>query len=155
MQEVAGIAKPRELVRNRVGFRLAVSIAVLGFFLMGLLFLPYLGFEYDEVMFVPLIFHPSKSLFAARISHRFIPLMQMSYIGALKIWLYSLLFKFWRPGPYSVRVPVLFLASLTVLLVAETVRKRGSSRAGVFTGALLATDITFLLCSTFDWGPVV
>jgi hypothetical protein len=139
----------------RVGPRLAIAMAALCFFLLGLLFLPYLGFEYDEVAFVPLIFHPNRSLFAARIFHRFIPLMQMSYAGALKTWLYAPLMNFWRPGLYSVRLPTLVLASLTVVLVGETVRRRGSSRAALFTVALLATDISFLLCSTFDWGPVV
>jgi hypothetical protein len=54
-----------------------------------------------------------------------------------------------------VRVPVVLLATLTVFVVAETVRWRASSRAAIFTGALLATDVSFLLCSTFDWGPVV
>ncbi|MFL6447488.1 MAG: hypothetical protein ACJ746_07335 [Bryobacteraceae bacterium] len=155
MREVAAVVKPRTLARYPVGFWFAIAVTVLGFFLLGLLFLPYLGFEYDEVMFVPMIFHPSKSLFAAPISHHFIPVMEMSYIGALKIWLYSGLFKLWRPTVYSVRLPVLVVASLTVFLVAETVRRRSSVRAAVFTGALLATDISFLLCSTFDCGPVV
>src|SRR4051812_4395697 len=151
MDEVTDLPK----YRGVAGFWFALSVTLLGFFLMGLAFLPRLGFEYDEVMFVPLIFHPDRSLFVARIWHHFVPLMQMSYIGALKTWLYWPLIKLWHPGVYSVRLPVLILATFTVFLVAETVRRRGSRQAAIFTGALLATDINFLLGSTFDWGPVV
>ena len=89
---------------------------------MGLLFLPLLGFEYDEVMFVPLIFHPERSLFAARISHHLVLLMQMSYIGALKIWLYWPLLKLMNPGAYAVRLPMLLLAGLTILILAEPLK---------------------------------
>ena len=100
MAEVTDPPKSRAFA----GFWFALSVTMLGFFLMGLVFLPRLGFEYDEVMFVPLIFHPEKSLFAARIWHHFVPLMQMSYIGALKIWLYWPLIRLWHPGVYSVRL---------------------------------------------------
>lgn len=142
-------------VRSRIGFWLPISVTVLGFVLMGLVFLPQLGFEYDEVMFVPLIFHPERSLFAARIFHHAVPLMQMSYIGALKIWLYWPLLKLMNPGAYAVRLPMLLLAALTILILAETIRRRASVRVAIFTAALTATDISFLFTSTFDWGPVV
>ncbi len=123
-----------------MGPRFAVAFAALCFLLMGLLFLPRLGFEYDEVMFVTMIFHPSKSAFAARIAHRFIPADgDELYRERSRLGCTAPLFKFWRPGLYSVRLPMLVLASFTVLLVGETVRRRASSRAAIFTGALLAT----------------
>ncbi len=153
VERMAEIEKPA-VTRHRIGPRFAIALAVFGFFAIGLVFLPRLGFEYDEVMFASLIFHPSKSLFAARISHHFVPLMEMSYIGALKVWLYWPLLKVLHPGVYAIRLPMLILSSLTVLLVAETVRRRTTVGAAVFTALLLATDINFLLCSTFDWGPV-
>lgn len=134
---------------------LAISGTLVAFFVIGLLFLPRLGLEYDEVGFLRIIFHPETALFSARIAHHLYPLMEMSYVGAVKIWLYWPLLKLWHPNVYVIRVPVLILATLTILLVSETIRQRATARAAVFTGALLATDITFLLCSTFDWGPVV
>lgn len=155
MQELASQKKTRVAARSRIGFRFCISVTVLGFILMGLLFLPRLGFEYDEVMFVPLIFHPERSLFAARISHHLVPLMQMSYIGAVKTWAYWPLLKLVRAGAYAVRLPMLLLAGITILILAETLRRRASVRAGIFTAALAATDVSFLLASTFDWGPVV
>ena len=155
MPEVSAVEKTRAPVRSVVAFRYSIFVTVLAFVLMGLLFLPRLGFEYDEVMFAPLIFHPERSLFAARISHHLVPLMQMSYIGALKIWLYSPLLRLFRPGAYAVRLPMLLLAGMTILILAETVRRRASVRAAIFTAVVAATDIGFLLTSTFDWGPVV
>ncbi len=154
MAEIAATPKPRVPFPYRLGFGFAISLTVLVFLVMGLLLLPHLGFEYDEVTFCQLVFHPSKSFFAARISHRFIPVMEMSYVGALKVWLYWPLLKIWGAGVYSVRLPVLVMASMTIFLVADTVRRAGSVRAGIFTGALLASDVSFLLAETFDWGPV-
>jgi hypothetical protein len=81
MSESVTVGKMSVLARCRIGYRWFICIPVLAFVLMGLLFLPLLGFEYDEVMFAPLIFHPERSLFAAHLFHHVVPLMQMSYIG--------------------------------------------------------------------------
>src|SRR5947199_121506 len=59
------------------------------------------------------------------------------------------------PFRLAICLTVLLLAGVTILIVAETVRRRASARAAIFTAALAATDISLLLTSTFDWGPVV
>ena len=135
--------------------RIILLLLALLFLCLGIVFLPLLGFEYDEVVFIQPLFHPAQSFASIQLFHHVIPLMQMSYAGALKTWIYAPVFKFYTPNPISVRLPVLFLASFTVFLIGLIVQHCASSKAAVFTCAVLASDLNFLLTSVFDWGPVV
>ncbi|MFL6463668.1 MAG: ArnT family glycosyltransferase [Bryobacteraceae bacterium] len=118
-------------------------------------FLPLLGFEYDEVIFIQPLFHPAQSFASIKLFHHAIPVMQTSYAGALKTWIYAPIFRFYAPSPFSVRFPVVILASITIFLLGVITRHLASSRAAIFACAVLISDLNFFMVSVFDWGPVV
>lgn len=80
--------------------------------------------------------------------------MLMSYLGTAKTWLYALVFHFWRPGIWSLRVPPVLLGALTLFLLYRLVNRVCDRRTAFAVTMLLATDATFVLTTTFDWGPV-
>lgn len=120
---------------------------------MGLAFLPIPGLQYDEILFL----HPflyDWALFRHQILGQEIPLMVMSYVGALKTWLYWPLYTWLPPSVWVVRLPMLLVGCLNVWLIYRLGRRLWSPRAGLVAAALAATDPTFLLTHVFDWGPV-
>ena len=72
-----------------------------------------------------------------------VPLMLMSYMGALKAWFYLALFSVVKPGAVSLRTPTVLFGAIAIclffLLVDRTVGRRAA-----WTGALLlSTDSMF------------
>ena len=132
-------------------FALALCLA---FFLQGLVLIPYLGVQNDEALFGMAIYQPLTAEYSAQVLGHSVPTMIMSYIGALKAWIYFPMFQIWPPSPYSLRIPVLLFGTLTVWLFFLLVRDTVGARAALAGCALLAFDPIFLLTNTFDWGPV-
>ena len=81
--------------------------------------------------------------------------MLLSYLGALKAWLYSPILAVWQPSAWSIRLPVLLLGAATIWLFYRLLDRLQGKRAALLGCALLATDTTYLLTTCFDWGPVV
>lgn len=81
--------------------------------------------------------------------------MLMSYLGALKSWLYAPIFFFIDPTKESLRIPTLLLAAGTMIIGGILAGRIAGKTAGILLVWLLATDVTFLLTAVFDWGPVV
>src|SRR5262249_22258078 len=127
------------------------------FFLSGLILIPYLGPQEDEVMFATDLFLPNMAVarFTIWPNHLVLPSMMMSYVGALKSLIYAPLLYFCRPSAYVLRTPALLMAALTVFLLYQFVLGICGPRAALIATALLATDSTYLITSCFDWGPVV
>ncbi len=80
--------------------------------------------------------------------------MLMSYLGTLKAWIYGPIFHFWPPSPWSVRIPVLLIGTLSVWIFFRLVRNTVGVRAALVSTALLATDVSYILTTCLDWGPV-
>ena len=80
--------------------------------------------------------------------------MLMSYLGALKSWIYMAVFHFWAPSLWSVRIPMLLAAALSIVLFYSFLRRLGGTFCAVIGTILLSTDCLYVLTSTFDWGPV-
>jgi 4-amino-4-deoxy-L-arabinose transferase-like glycosyltransferase len=129
-------------------------LSVLAFFLMGWALIPWPGLQNDELFFSGPIYFADASYFRVEIGAMKIPVMVMSYTGALKTWIYQALFQFFEPTEWSVRIPVLLMGMGTIWLTWVWVRRIGGSRAAAIAAALLATDTMFQLTNTFDWGPV-
>ncbi|HMD50497.1 MAG TPA: glycosyltransferase family 39 protein, partial [Bryobacteraceae bacterium] len=92
--------------------------------------------------------------FAIHIRHVRIPIMHMSYVGALKTWIYAPIALFWQPSAAMLRVPALVIGALTVALFWNLLSAVHSRRAAWAGCLLLITDAVFLLTTVFDWGPV-
>ncbi len=116
--------------------------------------IPHFGIYFDEALFAPALYQPDTRLIHVQIFGFTLPLMVMSYVGALKLYLWKLIFAIASPSVWSVRFPMLMVAVLCAGTWGQTLTKLGAQRAsGVCTGLML-TSASFLMCSTFDWGPV-
>jgi hypothetical protein len=122
--------------------------------LFELIFLPLPGLEGDEVLFVLPFLKGSTTLYSWHTGSLHIPVMSMDYVGALKSWLYWPVFHFWRPGIWSIRLPVCAVSVLTLLLFADVVRRAAGNIGALLAVSFLATDASFVLTNVFDWGPV-
>jgi hypothetical protein len=138
---------------NRFWWRAAVlPLLFLG---LGLPFLPLVGIQQDEVYFAGAIYHLSEAtVFEAHFLHREIPLMLLTYLGALKSWIYYPIFDRIRPSYLTIRLPMLLVATFTIWLFVRLLEKLHGRRVAWVGGILLATDTIYLLTSCFDWGPV-
>lgn len=132
------------------------AISCLFFVLAGLALIPWPGLQNDELFFAGPIYDPNAAFYYAKLGAIRIPLMVVSYTGALKTWLYAALLTVIEPSPWTIRIPVLLAGAVTIWLTWSWMRRAGSGiRAAAIATVLLATDTSYLLTSTFDWGPVV
>ncbi len=125
------------------------------FFCIGLAFLPLVGIQDDEVLFTTAVFHvPGSGVFHARVFDSEIPLMLLSYLGALKSWIYIPILDRIRPSYLTIRLPVLVIGTMTIWLFIWFLERAHGRRVAWVGGVLLATDTVYLLTTCFDWGPV-
>ena len=134
--------------------KIALCALLLIFLIAGLLLIPYPGVQNDEALFANGIYTPGTQVEHISLFGLQVPIMIMTYVGALKAWLYTPIFAIWAPSPYSLRLPVLLLGVLVIWLFARYLDLIAGRRAALIGAVLLATDVTFLLTITFDWGPV-
>lgn len=130
-------------------------LASLLFISLSVGFIPYAGIQEDEALFsVPFFERPSRE-FRVRLLHHDIPLMVMTYVGALKTWIFWPLIHWFGPSAWTVRLPVVLIGGITVFIFYYLMIRLGIPRSFAAAGALLlATDPVFILTNTFDWGPV-
>ncbi len=116
--------------------------------------IPFAGVQEDEALFgVPLFLFKQREL-SLNIFHRELPLMVMSYVGTLKTLLYYYIFRIAGVTVWSVRLPMVLAGALTVFVLYKFTTQAAGAFAGLCAAFLLATDPTFLVTNTFDWGPV-
>jgi len=80
--------------------------------------------------------------------------MLLSYLGALKSWIYFPILTSIRPSYLTIRLPVLLLGTLTIWLFTWFLERAHGRKVAWVGGVLLATDTVYLLTTCFDWGPV-
>ena len=115
--------------------------------------IPYAGIQDDEALFAVPFWQSLGRQFEIRVFHHSLPLMLISYLGTLKTVIYWILLKLFNPGIWTARLPMVFAGALTIYFFYKLLRQSWPSAAAL--GAfLLASEPTFLLTNTFDWGPV-
>ncbi|MGH9721457.1 MAG: ArnT family glycosyltransferase [Bryobacteraceae bacterium] len=134
--------------------RIHVPACILLFIGAACLFIPSPGIQSDEALFGTAWYEPAGLSYETGLFGRHIPLMLMSYLGALKAWLYAPIFAIWRPSALSVRLPAILAGAATIWLFYRLVQKVSGERAARIACALLACDAMFVLTTTLDWGPV-
>jgi 4-amino-4-deoxy-L-arabinose transferase-like glycosyltransferase len=144
---------PHRRPRRGLLCTLCALIASLFFFLAGCVCLPHLGVENDEALFGMAIFKPIYS-YSLHIGDYQVPLMVMSYVGALKAWIYAPIFGVFGVGVWALRLPALLAGTASVWLFFLLLRRMAGARAALIGCSLLAVDSTYLLTACFDWGPV-
>jgi 4-amino-4-deoxy-L-arabinose transferase-like glycosyltransferase len=123
------------------------------FFLAGQAFAPTLGIENDEALFGMALL-PPRADFSIRLGHFHLPLMLMSYLGALKAWIYRPIFLWFGPGVWSLREPAIVAGAASLWIFYLFMRRLAGYRAALIGCGLLAADSMYFLTTCFDWGPV-
>ncbi len=139
-------------LRHRLSACFAASAAIF-FLLVGCIFIPRLGLQNDEALFGMAFFKPYAS-YTVQLGHTRLPLMLMSYVGALKAWMYRPIFKTFGIGIWTIRLPALLAGAATVWSFFLLLRRTAGDRAALLGCSLLAVDSVYLLTACFDWGPV-
>ncbi len=80
--------------------------------------------------------------------------MVLPYVGTLKTLIYWPILRIFGPNPYSVRLPVVIVGAVTIVLFFKLVERMAGVRVAALGALLLATDASFLLTNTYDYGPV-
>ncbi len=130
--------------------------------LAGCAFIPYAGIQMDEALFAGPYYQPASREFRLRVFHHDIPLMVMTYIGTLKTALYIPVMAIFRSdfgahplaAAWAFRLPMVLAGALTVWVFFYLTKRSAGRRAAIVATLLMASDPTFLLTNTFDWGPV-
>jgi hypothetical protein len=135
-------------------FMKTVLLFALLFVFLGFVLIPYNGLESDEVIFAQPLHGLINPMFAVSVHHHPVPLMLMSYIGTLKSLIYWPLSWIFSSSVYFVRFPMVLVGAATVLVFYKWACIFAGPRCALLAAVLLATDPTFLLTDTFDWGPV-
>src|ERR1700682_174691 len=89
----------------------ALIALALAFVTAGMLFVPRLGIEADEAIIANGIYDHGNPWYSWRSEDSELPIMLISYLGALKAWFYNVLFLFTPPRPMVLRLPTLLLAA--------------------------------------------
>ncbi len=124
------------------------------FVIQALLVMPYPGLHTDEALFGSVLYEPKNLELSVPIGKQQIPLMLINYLGALKAVPYAAWFALWPPSTVSVRVLMILVGALTVWLFFKLLDATLGRRTACVGALLLAADTTFVLTTTFDWGPV-
>lgn len=140
---------------NRKYWALLACLALSGlFFLMGVVFIPLAGVQYDEALFIMAYVSPEGIEYNAVAGNTKIPLMLMTYLGTLKAAILNPVFDVMGYNHRSLRFPPLAFATLSVALFFFVLKRLTSTRIAIAVTMLLATDAAYLLTSVYDWGPV-
>jgi 4-amino-4-deoxy-L-arabinose transferase-like glycosyltransferase len=142
--------------------RLSLAFSCCLTILAGCALLPYAGIQMDESLFAGPYYQPAARELRLRLFHHDIPLMVMTYIGTLKTLLFWPLFAIFGPGflahpryaAWVLRLPTVLAGAATVFIFYYLAERSAGRRTAVMAAILLASDPTFLLTNTFDWGPV-
>ena len=108
------------------------------------------GLNVDEVLGVrPAVGGPvAKRIFG-------IPVLTISYIGALKSYIYFPIFTLFGGSPETIRVPTIFISLLTLALTFKVSRLYFRPSYSALLVLLMAADPIFIFMSKADYGPIV
>lgn len=146
---------PQITVRSPLFWRtVGIACAIVLFNLYSLVFIPKVGLEDDEVIFMSPLYLFSAKEFGMNVFHHRVPLMVMTYIGTLKTLLYLPILAVFSSNVWSLRLPIMLVGAVTIWMFYKLASRSVSRMAGLLGVFLLATDPSFLFTNTVDWGPV-
>jgi 4-amino-4-deoxy-L-arabinose transferase-like glycosyltransferase len=132
---------------------IAVVAVALAFTAASLASLRLPGLDHDETLFVAAALGETGRE-AVRYQVGGVPLLVMSYIGALKAWLWAPLFAVFGVSVATVRVPVILAGAVCVLLAGGIGRRLAGGAGAVAAACLVACDASFVLWTRCDYGPI-
>jgi len=129
-------------------------LVVFLFFAAAWIHLP--GPQMDEFLPVPAVLPSLRptTLYNLQLGRHTVPLMIMSYVGALKGWLLSLWFVLIPRGVPGYRLLGILAGLATLWLAYRFTRRYWGRPVSLLLAALLATDPSFVHTTRLDYGPV-
>ncbi len=110
------------------------------------------GLYYDETLFVnAALGAPTNSFIALKIAN--IPIFLMAYLGALKAWIYYLIFLVAPVNAWTIRFPAILFGIAGGLLLVASTKKLFGWRTALIAAPLILFDPSLLMHSRLDWGP--
>jgi hypothetical protein len=133
---------------------IVIFVFLMTFFLISINEVSYPGLYYDEMLFVNAALGAHSDIFISKKIFG-VPIYLMTYIGALKAWLWFPIFKCFGVSFLSVRLPAIFIGVVTLYLNYRVVKILfGLSAALIFIG-MASVEPSTILHTRFDWGPTV
>jgi 4-amino-4-deoxy-L-arabinose transferase-like glycosyltransferase len=134
-----------------------IAILCSSYLLFSCLHLKRPGLYYDEVLFANASLGNIDHSFVQyewRVGCIHIPLMLMTFMGAVKAYLYAPIFWYFSPSPIAVRLPVIVVGLITLIITYQLVSRIFGKRAALIALALIAFDPGYIFHIRLDWGPV-
>ena len=91
--------------------------------------IPHFGIYFDEALFAPVLYQPDSSHVHVEFFGLTLPVMVMGYVGALKLYLWKVIFAVASPSVWSLRFPMLLVATLCAGVWGHTLITLGAKRA--------------------------
>jgi hypothetical protein len=124
------------------------------FLLCGLMFLRKTGIHFDAAYELGSFYRCCTPAFRPVFFGHRLPVMILPYLGAFKAWLYYPLLQSFDVTPVLLRLPVLFLGTVSVWLFFAILNRTVGRRTAIAGALLLATDASFVVATTYDFGPI-
>ena len=116
--------------------------------------IPQFGSQHDEILFTKPVFDSTMSHATLVVFQNPLPLMMMSYLGALKVYVYKVIFSIFPPSLWSLRLPTLVALLGATLLIRSALIRIGMPVAATAFFVLFLASPVILVTGVFDWGPV-
>lgn len=145
------LTKISEIIKSKLVL-LSVFFIISLYFLLSVYKIKYPGLQYDEVLFVnAAIGGIDTSFITYKIGN--IPVHLMTYIGALKSYIYFPIFKLFGVSAYSIRIPVILITCLMLFVVFKLVKLSFNKKIALITLLLLSVNSTLISYTRADVGP--
>ena len=84
-----------------------------------------------------------------------VPIFIMPYLGALKAWIYTPIFRLFGVSALTIRLPVILIAAVTLLIFYHAMREKLGAIWAAIVVWIMTVDPANLFPSRLDWGPTV
>jgi len=144
----------RKRIFANIRQNLWIYICIAVYFITATFRLKYPAPNYDETFYMNSALGPVDDTFAYVHIGSF-PIMVMTYIGALKPWIYAPIYKLFGVTMYSIRLPNILITCLSLWITYKTVRQEFGKFVANLSLLLLVIDPSLINLTRVDYGPVV
>lgn len=137
-----------------------ITLIISAYALISFFFANKIGYYYDEVLYAPSMYSPcstnSFNYFVIHLVNSCLPALSMGYIGSLKTYVLT---PFTILGVsnnfYVYRGVSILFGALSLIFTFKIFKKlEFNFLSSIAVLTLLALNVSFILATTFDWGPV-
>ena len=150
------MAFPKKILSILQTYRALLIICAI-YLLFSFIFIDRPGLQYDETLFTNASLGNVDNTFIVaqwEIQHIKIPVMLMTYIGAIKAYIYMPILMLFSPSPLVVRAPTIVLGLITLIITYKLIFRLFGKQTALLAVLLLATDPSYIFSIRMDWGPV-